>query len=250
MIGNGRRGQRGVTLIELLVAMTLLSLLAIAVLFGFRIGLKAMERSNARFVANRRVLGVERVITQQIAGLIPVKADCFTSPQGPPTRLPFFQGEAQTMRFVSSYSLDDASRGLPRILEFQVIPGENGNGVRLIVNEYWYTGPLSAGGACVGVMNDPAVGQPRMIFRPVQVGPTSFVLADKLAQCLFFFKQERELPQPDIWVQSWSRPRVPNAIRVEMTPLSTDPSRLEVPVIVAPVRITSDPMLQYTDIQQ
>jgi hypothetical protein len=89
-----------------------------------------------------------------------------------------------------------------------------------------------------------------MIFRPVQVGPASFVLADKLAQCVFFFKQEREPPQTDIWVQSWNRPRVPNAIRIEMVPLSTDPSRLEVPVIVAPVRITRDPMMQYTDISQ
>ena len=244
-----QKHQRGITLMELLVAMTLLSLLAVAVLFGFRIGLNAMERSNARIIANRRVLGVERVITQQIAGFIPVKADCFTAPQGPPARLPFFQGEAQTMRFVSSYSLDEASRGYPRILEYQVIPGENGEGVRLVVNEFWYTGPLSAGGACAGVINDPTVGAPRMIFRPVQVGPTSFVLADKLAQCVFSFKQERELPQPDIWVQQWVRPRPPNAIRIDMTPLSTDPSRLEVPPIIMPVRITRDPMMQYSDWQ-
>jgi prepilin-type N-terminal cleavage/methylation domain-containing protein len=245
-----RKRQRGVTLMELLVAMTLLSLLAIAVLFGFRIGLNAMERSNARVIANRRVLGVERIITQQIAGFMPVKADCFSSPQSPPARLPFFQGEAQTMRFVSSYSLDEASRGYPRILEFQVVPGKDGEGVRLVVNEFWYTGPLSAGGACAGVINDPAAGAPRMIFRPVQVGPTSFVLADKLAQCVFFFKEERQPPQSDIWVQRWIRPRAPNAIRIEMTPLSTDPSRLEVPPIVAPVRITRDPMMQYTDWQQ
>jgi len=246
---TGRQQQRGITLMELLVAMTLLSVLAIAVLFGFRIGLNAMDRSNARMIANRRVLGVERVITQQIAGFIPVKADCFTNPQSPPARLPFFQGEANTMRFVSSYSLDEASRGYPRILEYQVIPGEDGAGVRLVVNEFWYTGPLSAGGSCAGVIHDPTIGAPRMIFRPVQVGPTSFVLADKLAQCAFFFKEERELPQPDIWVQSWVRPKPPRAIRIEMTPLSTDPSRLEVPVIVAPMRITRDPMLQYTDWQ-
>ena len=72
------------TLIELLVAMTLLSLLAVGVLFGLRIGLNAMERTNDRLMTNRKVLGVERVITQQIAGFIPVKADCFTSPQSPP----------------------------------------------------------------------------------------------------------------------------------------------------------------------
>lgn len=249
MTASSRTQQRGVTLMEILVAMMLLSLLAVGVLFAFRIGLSAMDRSNARITANRRVLGVERVITQQIAGLMPVKADCFVSPQGPPVQLPFFQGEPQTMRFVSTYSLDEASRGIPRILEFQVIPGENGEGVRLVVNEYWYSGPLSTGSACVGVMNDPIAGAQRMLFRPVQVGPASFVLADKLAQCAFFFKQERELPLTDIWVQSWVRPKFPNAIRIEMTPLSTDPSRLEVPVIVAPVRVTRDPMMNYQDVE-
>jgi prepilin-type N-terminal cleavage/methylation domain-containing protein len=239
--------QRGVTLMELLVSMMLLSLIAVAVLFGFRIGLNAKDRSNARVAANRKVLGVERVITKQIAGLIPVKADCFTSPQNPPARLFFFQGEAQTMRFVSSYSLDEAGRGYPRILEYQVIPGEDGIGVRLIVNEFFYTGPMSAGASCAGVTHDPTIGVQRMLFRPVMPGPTSFVLADKLAQCLFFFKEERELPHPDTWNQYWIKQRPPNAIRIEMTPLSTDPSRLEVPVIVAPVRITRDPMMQYQD---
>jgi hypothetical protein len=56
--------------------MTLLSLLSVGVLFGLRIGLNAMERTNDRLMTNRRVLGVERVLTQQIAGFIPVMADC------------------------------------------------------------------------------------------------------------------------------------------------------------------------------
>ena len=38
----------------------------------------------------------------------------------------FFQGEAQSMRFVSTYSLQQAWRGLPQILEFLVIPREDG----------------------------------------------------------------------------------------------------------------------------
>ena len=53
-----------------------------------------------------------------------------------------FQGDPQTMRFVSSYSLTEAARGLPRLLEYQVIPGEDGNSVRLVVNEIVYTGPV------------------------------------------------------------------------------------------------------------
>ena len=244
-----RSSERGITLIELLVAMTLLSLISVAILFGLRIGLNAMERSNDRLMTNRRVLGIERVITQQIAGLLPVKADCFPSPQAPPQRLPFFQGESETMRFVSTYSLNEAGRGYPRILEYQVVPGENGLGVRLIVNELWYSGPLSAGSSCAGVVPDPAANSPMMIFRPVQVGPSSFVLADKLASCRFFYKEEKQPPQPDAWFERWRRRRTPNAIRIEMRPLSANPARLEVPVIVAPVRVNRDPDLPYQDVE-
>jgi hypothetical protein len=178
---------------------------------------------------------------------MPVKADCFASPQSPPTRLPFFQGEPETMRFVSTYSLNEAGRGYPRILEYQVVPGENGEGVRLIVNELWYSGPVSAGASCIGMIPDPLAGVPVMRFRPVEAGPASFVLADKLASCRFAYKEERPLPQPDLWSERWVRRRVPNAIRVEMRPLSANPARLEVPVIIAPVRVTKNPEVEYRD---
>ena len=42
-----RRHQAGVTLIEVLVAITLLSLLSIAMLFALRIGLMAYAKTNA-----------------------------------------------------------------------------------------------------------------------------------------------------------------------------------------------------------
>ena len=49
------------------------------------------------------------------------------------------------MRLASSYSLQEGSRGLPMILEYLVIPGENHEGVRLVVNEHLYSGPRLAG---------------------------------------------------------------------------------------------------------
>jgi general secretion pathway protein J len=239
--------EAGLTLIELLVSITLFSLLAVAVLFGLRIGINAMERSKDRFTSNRRVLGVERVLTQQIAGFIPVKADCMTG-DGPLQRVPFFQGEPNAMRFVSTYSLNEASRGYPRILEFTVVPGDKGEGVRLVVNEFVYTGPLSAGMSCVGVVPGP-VG-PQIIFKPVQISNASFVLADRLASCQFAFKLHRELPQPDVWLPRWpGAQQFPNAIRVDLVPLSADPARLEIPSIVASVHVNRDPLVQYVDIE-
>ena len=242
-----RSRSRGVTLIELLVAITLLSLLAVGILFAFRIGLTGMARANDRFMTNRRVLGVERILAQQVAGFVPVRAGCRPQPNAPEQRLPFFQGDAQTMRFVSTYSLDEASRGMPRILEFQVIPGETADGVRLIVNEFVYTGPVSAGASCLGLAPDPALGRSILTFRPVAIGPGSFVLADKLAYCRFAYKEERELPAPPIWHTRWPHLAIPAAVRVDMAPLRPDPGKLQVPAFTAVFHPNRDPMKDYAD---
>ena len=135
----------GVTLIELLIAVTLLGLLSLGVVISIRIALSAMGKTESRLMANRRVSSVERILEQEISGIMPVTADCHAVPNGAVTRIAFFQGEAVSLRLASTYSLQQGSRGLPMILEFKVIPGEDNAGVRLVVNERWYTGPRGAG---------------------------------------------------------------------------------------------------------
>lgn len=235
----------GVTLIELLVAMTLLSFLSVGILFAMRIGLSTLERTNSRMATNRKSLGVERILSNQIAGFVPSKADCRRDAQSPAQRLPLFQGEMETMRFVSTYSMEEAWRGYPRILEFQVSPGENGRGVRLLVNELLYTGPLSAGSLCLGQMADPVTNRPRTLFVPVQVGPISFVLADKLAYCRFSYRLDRDFPQPPVWFPRWAEPRTPAAVRIDMAPLDADPAKIQIPSFTAPFRVNRDPAAQY-----
>src|SRR5688572_5897054 len=117
-----RNPRAGVTLMELLVAVSLVSLLTVGILMAMRVGINALQKSNERLIGNRRAAGAQRVLEQQIAGFMPVNADCRISPEAPPTRIPFFQGAPESMRFVSSYSLQEAWRGYARILEFQVIP--------------------------------------------------------------------------------------------------------------------------------
>ncbi len=243
-----RRSEAGVTLMELLVAIALLSLLSVGMLFAIRIGLNAMAKSQDRLETNRRVKGVEKVFSAQLAGFIPAKADCRAA-NGPSTTLPFFQGEPTTMRFVSSYSLQEAARGYPRILEYQVVSGEQGIGVRLIVNELLYTGPLSTGALCMDTYPDPIAGGLMMRFPPVAIGNFSFVLADKLAYCRFIYKEEKSNQQElaETWMPSWHNQRAPAAIHVEMAPLIPDPSRLQLIDFTASIRVNRDPLLKYGD---
>ncbi len=242
-----QQSQRGVTLIELLVAITLLTLLSAGMLFAMQIGLSTMGRTNKYFASARRVLSVDRIITKQIAGFVPTPGFCRPNPETQGlARVMFFQGDAQTMRFISTYSLHEAARGLPRILEFQVIPGELGEGVRLVVNETLYTGPFSTVPFCAGIGPDPQTGTVLPRWNPVVISSNSFVLADKLASCQFRYLESMPDEVPDVWHSRWPREFNPAAVRIDWVPLRPDPSHLQLPPVALPLRPTRR-LLEYSD---
>jgi general secretion pathway protein J len=229
---------------ELLIAMTLLSLLTGGLFMTLRIGLNAMERSSDRFSQSRRVIGVERVMREQMAGVIPALAACRHGGQ----RRVVFQGEPQALRLVTSYSLMEASRGYPRLVEYLVAPSEKG-GVRLLMNEYPYAGPDMAARLCVG--ETPAGLQ----FRPVAPGPASFVLADNLASARFVFLRDEPAQRKREWIPVWQPAPgfglgLPSAIRIEMAPLRPDPARLQVASLTLPIYANRNPHLPYEDYEQ
>src|SRR3977135_8792 len=115
----------GVTLMELLIAVTLFSLLSLGMMYAFRIGLMAYSKTQNPLMDNRRVAGDQRILGQQIQGLIPVVAACGAGPGSAGTGTAFFQGEPESMRLVSAFSLQEASRGMAQILEIFVAPMEN-----------------------------------------------------------------------------------------------------------------------------
>jgi general secretion pathway protein J len=235
-----RRRNAGLTLLEVVVAVSLLSLLMAGVMTALRLGLNALSKTNTRLMANRRVAGAQQILQEQLEGFMPVIALYGGSPDAAPTtKAVFFQGEPQSMRFVSTFSLQEAARGRPRVLEFQVIPGENGQGVRLVVNEHLYSGPESAGFFMLGPTT----------FRPIAIGPSSFVLADRLASCRFTY--QRTPPGEMEWVPLWTEPKWPAAIRIEMGPLDQEIARLRPVSVVAQIHVTRIPMppWEYNDRQ-
>ena len=237
------RSKAGVTLLELLIAVSLVGLLSVGILMALRVGINAMEKTNGRLMSNRRITGAQRVIEQQVAGMIVTMADCRSGAGAAPAKRTFFQGQPQSMRFVSSYSLQEASRGYPRILEYQVIPGDQQQGVRLIVNELLYTGPASTGQLCLGSNPD----GPGTLFRPIVIGPQSFVLADKLAFCRFLYQAPAPPPRRKAWGPVWTRKDFPLAIRIEMAALEPDLSKLPMVSFTAPVRVNKNPIFMYVD---
>src|ERR1019366_1272849 len=103
--------QSGIPLIEVVIAVTLLSMLSVGMLATIRMGFDGLHKTNSRLMENRRVAGAQRVIEQQLGGFMPVKALCSGGRDAPPTPFAFFEGQPQSMRLVSTYSLQEAWRG-------------------------------------------------------------------------------------------------------------------------------------------
>jgi general secretion pathway protein J len=245
MPAPAKKSERGVTLVELLVAVTLLALLSVAMFGAMRIGLTSFLRADDKLMANRRAAGAQRILNEELEGLIPVLTSCGSAATGSANRMPFFQGEPSAMRLVSTFSLQEGARGRPQILEMQVIPGDT-TGVRLVVNEIPYKGPEGGGLPCV-----PRSGGGPPQFAPIQIGPQSFVLADKLAYCrLSYLVPARDPGRPGSWSGSWSSASAwPMAIRVEMAPLQADASRVQPITVTAPIHLHRNPELPYEDRQ-
>ena len=248
------RSQAGTTLIEVLIAVTLLSMLSVAMAFALRIGINAYQKTGAKLMENRRVTGAQRILEEELEGIVPSVAPC--GPSTPPNAKPdgnwfgFFQAGPSVMRLVSTFSLQQAWRGNPQVLELFVIPRDDGPGVRLVVNELPYYGPLAAGRLCTTLAADPTSGVKLPQFLPVQAGPQSFVLADNLAYCRFTYLWQPPKPDPlhpVIWSPTAINTGWPLAVRVEMGPLEANPATLQPLTVTAALHLHLSPTIPYGD---
>lgn len=206
-------GQKGVTLLELLVAMSLFSLLSVAVFFSLRTGLNSLGKVRERVADSRREAGAQRSLELMLAGISLTGVQFVQPGQTTAQNTLFFQGDPAAMRFVSHYSLRDGMRTAPRLIELAVA-GNPAGGVRLVMNERVYPGPAAAGAVILGSFPNQSGGM-SFQYRPIEIGPATFVVADLLPACRFFYL-EQILPQGDIWRAQWQRPGLPKAIRIDM----------------------------------
>lgn len=231
----------GVTLIEVLLAVSLLSLLSVGMLMAMRIGFNTLEKTDTHLEKNRRVANSRKIIENELAGFILTKAEWVPKPDVVFT-FPFVQWEPSSMRFVTAYSLRDGWRGRPQIAALQVIPREKGEGVRLIVNETPYTGPREAGLTIAGLVE--GVVQ----FAPILPGDGSFVLADRLSYCRFSYLEPIYEPPFQVWRPLWKIPvNLPLGVRIEMAPLDSAPSELRVTTVTVPLEVNRK-SIEYRDV--
>lgn len=234
MTSSARR-QRGVTLVELLIALTLVSMLSVGMLMAMRTSLTTLEKTTARLDDNRRSMAIQQTIERQISSTMPVMGDC-GSPGGGAARVPIFRGNENALRLVTSYSLEDGARGYPRLVEFRITQDPRG-GLRLIANEYLYFGPNSTLTHCSNQMDTAP-----------EITPQTLVLAGRLATARFVYREFLiDSPLGGAWMPAWTRNNLPSVVRIEMTPLDQSPGHLPVLTLHVPIRVTRDVVAQYAD---
>jgi hypothetical protein len=195
------------------------------------------------------VAGAQRIVQGELEGMVPAFVMCGANSSGATgTRAVLFQGAPDSLWMVSTFSLQQGWRGQPQILQLFVIPGDE-SGVRLVVNEIPYTGAVGAAQYCTGTINVPNAISRLAQMIPTRAGAQTFVLADKLAFCRFSYYTPPApySNDPPAWQPTWAAKGWPLAVRIEMAPESTDPSRLQPISMTAPMHIRRDPDKVYTD---
>ena len=231
-----RRSRRGLTLMEVLVAVSLLSLLSAGLLTAFRVGASAWESTTHRLTLDRRIAMVNAILHAEMEGLFPIQAEYQIPPQTTPSTFLFFQGQPDAMRFVSSYSLVEGPRGGLRLVELQILETERG--LRIVMNEFPYGGPRAAGQLVTAAEQDPASREMRLSFVPIRAQSASFVIADELAGGSFSYMIPETAFEPPRWVAAWTRTyQIPGAVKIELNP-RPDPSRLLPVTVTVPIRAT------------
>ena len=226
------------TLVEVLVAFTLLGLLSLGLVTALQTGVGAWRDSREAVSLDRRIANANNLLHAELAGLVPVLAEPPPHRRGIP-RFPFFHGEPTEMRFVSSYSLEAGVRAGLRIVELSVISGDEGR--RLILNELPYRGPRSVGVfALQSVPERTSFSGRRIIFTPVRARADSLIAADRLSFCRFsYLRYPREREAPGEWIPVWDDlQNVPVAVRLEMAPAAVEAG-------LQPVTITAQIRAEY-----
>jgi len=109
------RSERGVTLLELMIAITLVAGLSTGMLMAMRTSLLTYEKTAKRLESNRRFVKTQQMLSDQISAVMPVQGACLGD-AGQTLGIPsFLSGSENTLRLVSSYSIAEGSRGYPQL---------------------------------------------------------------------------------------------------------------------------------------
>ncbi len=200
---------------EVLVAVSLLSLLSVGILMALRVGVVSWEQTSSNLALDRRIASANAMFHAAIEGMVQVWGERQTPQMASAMPFLFFQGEPAAMRFVSAWSLEAGPRGGLRLIELQVTEGPRGR--RVLMNDRPFPGARGLGALVKGEGPAAAGGEQRLFFAAIPALPTSFILADELEACSFSYQQRDDPSRPGLWVSVWTRTMaLPEAVTIQI----------------------------------
>ena len=107
--------QAGFTLIEVIIAVSILALLSVVIAVSWRVAANAQSRVDAKVVRIRGVEAAADLLEKQVASVVPLR-----DPNVESARVVYFHGNGQSVRFVSRYSLGSKSLAGMVLVEYKI----------------------------------------------------------------------------------------------------------------------------------
>ena len=220
---RARGARAGMTLIEVLIAVALMSILSIGLFTSLEMGAASWSAAHDALMFDRRIATANALLYSLLASMVPLNAVVPPGSELPRFRFLFFQGEPQSMRFVSSHSITGGARGGLQLTELHVAPHRGS--FRVLLNQSDYRGPHSLGALVTGRIPLQDGRGSRLLFRPMRALPTTLIVADRLRRCRFSYFGRSRRDEPAVWVPQWNeRNALPTAVRIQLTPFA-EPDR-------------------------
>lgn len=210
-----RSGQRGFTLLELLVGITLMALLLSALLIGLHIGIRAWQQGEARLSQAQQEAERVGFLDRQVASLVPYEAVSPDPEQR--AKVVVLDATPARLRFLSSYGSRYRAQSGLLLIEYALLETEAGKAT-LALRE----GPVGGDKALLQgivrqVSRDPEAGQLVVSYQPFDANQEFFSLRTELEEARFDYLDPKPEPGASAWVASWaptSQKPYPAAVRL------------------------------------
>ncbi len=208
--------QRGFTLFEVLLSLTLTGFVMVTLLIGLRVANRAWRTGEARLRQVHTAAERNTFVVQQIASLVPYRVT--TDDPHLPGTLTVLQASATCLRFVSSYSSVYRSRTGLVLVEYGIVGASRGN-VEVALRET----PVRDNDVLFhmlvrDVTNDPETGVPLINYQPFSLRAADLLLMKGLGDAWFEYldlhPKKGAIP---VWREDWKSSEeapYPGAIRL------------------------------------
>ena len=198
------QSEKGFTLLEMLVAVTIVAMIAVGLWSVFRTSLRAWSRGTVYIDASQRQRNILDMVRKQLASAYPLTAPPdpnSPNPVSPISSNPIFQGTETSLHFISLNSLRfHDSPGLT-LVNYEVTQGPEGAAI-LVEREERFLGQIPDYDSETDLAGIPP-------------------LFGNLTQCYFEYLSEDE---EEPWVREWDaqeRGQLPEAVAINMAAVDT-----------------------------